>query len=222
MSKILAKVSQLELHYRLVISIVFSVIVFMLTWKHLKLPMLIVTTWTVYALCFIILSWVSIFIAHPKKIRSIARLEDSSYSVIFLIVLIAACLSIFAIIMSLKSAESNRELFVHIALTVTSVVSSWLLVHTLFALRYAHLYFGDAEDKKQIVKGLDFPKEDNPDYLDFAYFSFVIGMTCQVSDVQITDRTIRRLALVHGVISFGFNTIIMALTINVISGLLEK
>jgi uncharacterized membrane protein len=91
-------------------------------------------------------------------------------------------------------------------------------VHTVFALRYAHIYY-DCDEHGKAAGGLNFPDEDSPDYLDFAYFSFVIGMTSQVSDVNISGRSMRRLALLHGLISFGFNLSILGLCINMISGL---
>jgi uncharacterized membrane protein len=90
----------------------------------------------------------------------------------------------------------------------------------MFAMRYAHAYYGDGKSGDKHAGGLEFPSDDTPDYLDFAYFSFVIGMTCQVSDVQITAKSLRTLALIHGILSFCFNTIILALTINTVSGLL--
>jgi uncharacterized membrane protein len=89
----------------------------------------------------------------------------------------------------------------------------------MFTLRYAHYYYGEGDGAKA-VGGLEFPNDDAPDYLDFAYFSFVIGMTAQVSDVAISSKSLRTLALVHGILSFCFNTVILALTINTVSGLL--
>jgi uncharacterized membrane protein len=96
---------------------------------------------------------------------------------------------------------------------------SWILIHTIFTLRYAHIYYGDDENKPDIhAGGLIFPGGNRPEYMDFAYFSFVLGMTFQVSDVQITTARLRKLALVHGLLSFGFNTIMIALTINLVAG----
>jgi uncharacterized membrane protein len=96
-----------------------------------------------------------------------------------------------------------------------------LLLHAVFGLRYAHKYYGDSEiDAKKHAGGLKFPDEVRPDYRDFAYFSYVIGMTCQVSDVAVTSREMRRLVLLHGILSFAFNTVILALTINTVSSLL--
>src|ERR1700743_2684598 len=142
---------------------------------------------------------------------------------IFIIVIGASIASLFAIIFLLKMTKgaSREDINAHIFLVITSVIVSWVLVHTLFTLRYAHMYYDtdDDEGNAKPMGGLEFPKEENPDYLDFVYFAFVIGMTFQVSDVEISDRQIRRLAWVHGMISFAFNTAIVALSINVISGL---
>ena len=102
------------------------------------------------------------------------------------------------------------------------MVSSWFLIHTVFAMHYAHGYYHDEDEGPGFASagGLEFPNEKEPDFLDFAYFSFVIGMTCQVSDVQVSSQGMRRLALVHGLLSFVFNTVILALSINLASGLL--
>ena len=89
---------------------------------------------------------------------------------------------------------------------------SWAFTHTIFALNYAHDFYGEHGGKKS---GLNFPGKEAPDYWDFVYFSFVIGMTAQVSDVGITDRIIRRTATVHGIISFVFNTALVALMVNI-------
>ena len=103
-----------------------------------------------------------------------------------------------------------------------TVIFSWTLVHTVYGLRYAHAFYGDNGEPggHQHAGGLIFPGDRTPNYFDFAYFSFVIGMTCQVSDVQITSRRMRRIALVHSILSFGFNTMILALLINTVSSLL--
>ncbi len=100
-----------------------------------------------------------------------------------------------------------------------TLLVSWLMTHTTFAFRYAHEYY-DVDPGTGIVGGLEFPSEKRPDYLDFMYFSLVLGMTFQVSDVQITSRKFRRLAAVHGLLSFLYNTIILALTVNLAAGLL--
>ncbi len=99
----------------------------------------------------------------------------------------------------------------HVALVAVTLFVSWLMTHTTFAFRYAHEYLRDRiRVASGISGGLEFPGEKRPDYLDFLYFSLVLGMTFQVSDVQITARKFRRLAAVHGLLSFLFNTIILA------------
>lgn len=103
---------------------------------------------------------------------------------------------------------------------ILGLLLSWVLVHTIFTLRYAHIFYANhKEDKTKHAGGLVFPEEPHPDYIDFAYYSFTIGMTFQVSDVTVTSKDLRRLTLFHSLIAFAFNTIVVALTVNVIAGL---
>lgn len=136
----------------------------------------------------------------------------------------AACTSLLAIAFLLKETKDLSPILVtlHVVLAIVTVVSSWLLIHTMFALHYAHSYYGnDTEtNSEDHAGGLDFPEEKQPDYWDFLYFSFVIGMTAQVSDIQVTSQPMRHLALIHSVLSFFFNKVILALSINIIAWLL--
>ena len=117
-------------------------------------------------------------------------------------------------------AFQNTEAL-HLFMAALAVLESWLLIHTVFTLRYAHLFYRSKQevDVDGSGGGLIFPGKGNPNYRDFAYFSFIIGMTCQVSDVSVTSHSMRLLALLHGLLSFAFNTVILALSINIISGL---
>lgn len=186
------------------------------------------SVWISFALTNLILFWITIITANPDEIKHIARKQDSSRAVIFLVVIIASFISLFAIILLLRILPTSKEAgyYYHVALSVASVISSWGLIHTIFTFRYAHLFYtSKAEDdgiKKDQVGGLLFLDDDEPDYMDFAYFAFVIGMTFQVSDVQVSSSHIRRLALLHGLLSFMYNTVILALSINIISGLIQK
>jgi uncharacterized membrane protein len=108
----------------------------------------------------------------------------------------------------------------HVVLVAVTLLVSWLMTQTTFAFRYAHEYYEVDPGSVGIVGGLEFPGEKRPDYLDFMYFSLVLGMTFQVSDVQITTRKFRRLAAAHGLLSFLYNTIILALTVNIAAGML--
>jgi len=150
--------------------------------------------------------------------------EDVSRFAIFIFVVMAACAALFAVgfLIRTNRAELRGHLTSHLLLALGTAASSWALVHTVFSLRYAHIFYGDSDEDAgdQQAYGLDFPGEKIPDYSDFAYFSFVIGMTCQVSDVQVTSGRMRRLTMLHGILSFGFNTVILAMLINTVSGLL--
>jgi uncharacterized membrane protein len=133
------------------------------------------------------------------------------------IMLLAVAASVAVIVMLLQQGRTLDQLprILHLALGVISLAASWFLIHTLYAFHYAHRYYqGELQSR-----GLYFPGRQDPDYRDFLYHSFVIGMTSQVSDVQVRSREMRRLTLVHGVLSFIFNMVVLALSINVIAGL---
>ncbi len=153
----------------------------------------------------------------PRQIRLLAKQEDAGRIVVFGIVLATTIGSLMGVMVLLGSKEfllgKGLETFIYIA----GVICSWFMLHTIFTYRYALLYYGDHPlDPDLHTVGLQVPNELWPDYLDFAYFAFVIGMTFQVSDIEISSRTIRRVALMHGILSFLFNTVIVALAINVV------
>ncbi|RSK37257.1 DUF1345 domain-containing protein [Hymenobacter metallilatus] len=185
-------------------------------------PMLrLLTAWNGFALTTLLVAWAIILTADVGHIRRIATREDPGRALSFGFVLTAASASLLAVILLLSSIRSAHDplLLTHVITGAVAVLLAWLLVHTLFTLRYAHLFYNTDGDRPE--GGLEFPgNEPAPDYLDFAYFSFVIGMTAQTADVGVSDRLIRRLALVHGLLSFGLNTAVVALTINGLAGLL--
>ena len=144
-----------------------------------------------------------------RHIGRAAAMQDDGRFVILMVTAIGAFASIAAIVSELGTHHGVAELSV----AVTTIVLSWAAVHTTFALHYAHDYYRGAKPG-----GLQFPSgdgHDHADYWDFVYFSFVIGMTAQVSDVGITDKTIRRTVTAHGIVSFIFNTALLALTVNI-------
>ena len=116
---------------------------------------------------------------------------------------------------------SGTERTLHIAMSVVALIASWLFIQTMFAFHYAHRYYHEEKHNEPDGPGLQFPGGLDPDYFDFLYYSHVVGMTSQVSDVQVTSREMRRLTLVHSVLSFGFNMLILALSINVVAGSLQ-
>ncbi|MEJ0103423.1 MAG: DUF1345 domain-containing protein [Bacteroidota bacterium] len=177
--------------------------------------------WDVFSFCLLSLYWLIFYTSKATHIRQMAAVEDTSRVVIFFVTLICTTASMLAVILLLTTKHSSLKVL-HLAIAMVGMTFSWSLVHTIFAVRYAHLYYADHKTKPNThAGGLDFPGEDTPDFVDFAYFSFVLGMTFQVSDVSITSRKIRRMVLWHGLISFGYNAVIIALTINVIAGLGE-
>lgn len=217
---------KLDARHRLLTAIFMSAIAFLVFHNLVKTPALILICWISCALTIILLNWTIIFTSHPREVRRIARLQDSSLTYIFAFVTTASVVSLGAILYLLKSTKglSGAAKDEHILLSIAAVVVSWWLLHTIYTLRYAHLYYDPETDADGITKdqgGLQFPGKDEPDYLDFVYFSFVVGMTFQVSDVNITSRRIRRACVFHAILSFAFNTAILALSINVISGLVS-
>ncbi len=187
-------------------------------------PTTFIITWMAFALSVIVMIWIAFLSSHPREVRKIAKIQDSSRLMLFSFVIISSVASLAAVYYLLKSAKApGGHADSYILMAITAVFVSWWLVHTIFTTRYAHIYYDTKADDGSTLKGggLQFPDENEPDYLDFVYFSFVIGMTFQVSDVEISSRQIRRLAWLHGLISFIFNTAIVALSINIISGLVS-
>jgi uncharacterized membrane protein len=216
---------RMDAHYRLLISLLVSAIVFFCLDGKYSMPAVILFTWISFASTIIIMDWIIILSSHPREVRKIAKLQDSSRTFLFLFVIAASLASFGAIVFLLKSSKGHgATVNEHILLAITAVIISWWLLHTIFTLRYAHLYYDTDKDDgtPRAAGGLDFPGDEEPDYMDFVYFSFVLGMTFQVSDVEISSKEIRRLAWMHGMLSFAYNTAILALSINVISGMVAQ
>ena len=154
-----------------------------------------------------------ISLADVAHIRRRAAIEDEGQFGILVLTVSAALASIGAIVALLGAPEPGmtRDPLMLLLATLT-IVLSWAFIHSIFALHYAHEFYGEKIGKKP---GLQFPGDEKPDYWDFIYFSFVIGMTSQVSDVTIASKPIRRTVAAHGVISFLFNVALLALTVNI-------
>ena len=163
--------------------------------------------------------------AKPDTMKRIAAQQDAGKWPVLFLTLVAGAASLVAIAgeVPLINSAAEIEKVLRICLVIATLVLSWAFIHIIFALHYAHDFYASAEGRAAgealLRKGLAFPGEVMPAYLDFAYFSFTIGMTFQVSDVQITDSALRGLALTHAIISFFYATGILALTINLVAGL---
>lgn len=206
---------------RLSLGLVPAVAAFLLTPVSWHLMTRLVAAWDAFSLTNLVLAWGIIASAEVKHIRRIVAREDPGRHLVFALVLLAASSSLLAVVYLLSSVRttSGDMRYLHVGLAIAGVVLSWLLVHTIFTLRYAHIFYGDGTSQKE--GGLQFPGEEKePDYFDFAYFSFVVGMTAQTADVSISSQKLRRLALLHGLLSFGFNTIVVALSISGLAVLL--
>ena len=218
-------IGKLDARHRLFFSLVIAGVVWVGLRGRVQPSTQSIATWDVFSLCVLTLAWLTIITTPPHRLRSRAQEQDVSRTVIFVFVVLAACAGLFAVgfLFFANKNVQRPHIILHLLMTLVAVVSSWMLVHTVFGLRYAHTYYGDPDGPTgplQHAGGLEFPGGRPPDYMDFAYFSFVIGMTFQVSDVQITSREFRQLVLIHGMLSFGFNTVILALAINTIATLL--
>jgi len=210
--------------HRFLISLILAIIVyFFILSVHLEVMVKLMICWSVFALSYIITSCVVFFRQKPAQIRELSKREDGSRLYVFSLVILTSFVSMLTVLLLMRSqnVKATPEI-VFIPVAIGSMLFSWIMVHTIFAFHYAHLYYGDdTNDSTKHAEGLEFPGKEKPDYFDFAYFSFVIGMTFQVSDVDVTSRSIRRLVLLHGLLSFGLNTFVVALTINLIAGLLK-
>jgi uncharacterized membrane protein len=183
----------------------------------------ILAAWDMLIVSFLGLAYAKILPLSPDETGRSVRPQDQSVPIILLLVILAVGTSLFAIgFMLAHQQELPVEARVwFVLLSGIAIIGSWLMTHTMFALHYAHRYYGDKYEPLGVVdEGLSFPGGSAPDYMDFVYFAFVIGMTAQVSDVQVTSREMRRLVLLHSLLSFAFYTGILALTVNVMADIL--
>jgi uncharacterized membrane protein len=175
-----------------------------------------ILAWDVGVVCFLLLTYRVIADRSIDSIKRRAARLDTRASVMMILVILAACVSLYGLSLNLHGPAGALpyQPVLRVLLAGFTVIGSWSLVHTVFALHYAHLFYGVSKG------GLVFPGGGEPNYYDFLYYSFVVGMTCQVSDVQVAAGGLRRLTLIHGVLSFFFNTVILALAVSIGAGLL--
>jgi uncharacterized membrane protein len=184
----------------------------------------LVAAWDMFCLSGLTLIWGGTRSADATHIRRVATRQDPGRTWAFVAVLVASTASLLAVVALLSGIATMRrsEVTVHVLLSIGAVVGAWLQLHAVFALRYAHQYYSEnlATDPPDPWGGLDFPGGTPGNYWDFAYFSFVVGMTAQTADVAITTTPMRQLVMLHGLLAFAFNTSVVALTINLVAGLL--
>jgi uncharacterized membrane protein len=195
---------------RTFLSILTGIVAFFLLPGSLRLVTRLLIAWDVFAGLYLALVFIMVLRSGLLHIKRNAVLQDDGQFLILMMAALGAFASLAAIVSELGASHHGVP---ELLLATVTIALSWAAVHTIFSLHYAHQYYRGAKPG-----GLQFPsgdQQDHADYWDFVYFSFVIGMTAQVSDVGITDKIIRRTATVHGIISFVFNTALVALMVNI-------
>ena len=197
---------------RTFLAVAIGVVAFVVLPDSLRLVTRLLIAWDVFAASYLVLVFAMMARCDHSNIRRNAVLQDDGSIIILLVAALGAFASIAAIVFELGASKHAPP---ELALAIGTITLSWAAVHTTFALHYAHEFY--RADKPG---GLAFPSGDDAeaaeaDYWDFVYFAFVIGMTAQTSDVGITDKSIRRIAIAHGIVSFVFNTALVALMVNI-------
>lgn len=204
-----------RLHVRLFVSIAFGIAVALallaLPWR---MPTRILVGWDSGATLYLALIYWLMARASVATIRQRAAVDDDGALALLVLTTAAALASLAAVVAELGHKPGPYQL----ALGMGTILLSWAFMHSIFALHYAHEFYGQGADDK--IGGLIFPGDEEPDYWDFMYYALVVGMTAQVSDVQISSKAIRRMTAAHGVIAFFFNVTVLALTVNIISSLI--
>ena len=169
--------------------------------------------WDVGIGLYLVLAFSLMARSDVHRLRRRAANQDEGNSAILVLTVAAAVASLGAIFAELATVGGAARQPGQLILATATVVLSWAFIHSIFALHYAHEFYGEGRDRQ--IGGVAFPDDKEPDYWDFTYFSFTIGMCAQVSDVTVSSKTIRRTVLAHSIISFLFNVTLLALTVNI-------
>jgi len=217
----------LEARLHLIISLVVGTACYFLTPPDWSVAPPLLTAWNAAAWCYIALVVRAMSHASEASIRRRAEQVDEGRFVALTLAILGACAAIAAIIGQLSAARdaAGLEKGLHLAFAALTIITSWAFIHLVFAHHYAHEFYierdSEAELKKEDRGGLKFPGGQRPVFLDFVYFSFIIGVACQTADISITSRPMRKLNLIHAILAFFFNTTILALMINIAASLLS-
>jgi uncharacterized membrane protein len=216
--------TRLNAHRRLLLALLVAVAAALLLPATLPPSARLAVAWDSAVVVFLAMTLWVVQTSPPDQMQQTVLANDQGRVGILLLVLLAVGASLAAIFFLVQNANdtSDGPPLAEVALAVATIVCSWFLTHVMFALHYAHRFYRDDPDtpESDATGGLNFPGETSPHYWDFLYFAFVLGMTSQVSDVQVTSGPMRRLVLWHGVLSFAFYTIILALSINIVAGVI--
>lgn len=212
---------------RLVSSFLLGVLVFLVLPSSLDLSSRLLVGWNAWIVLYLILVTIMMARSTHESMRQRARLLDEGRHAVLLLAVAAALGSLVAIVFELYGVRKAPPdvVALHVGLAVTTIISAWSFVHVIFTQHYAHGFYRELDKAvdaagEDMENGLRFPGQSRPDYLDFLYFSFTIGVANQTADTEVVSRGMRKLVLIHSVISYFFNTIILALTINIAAGML--
>ena len=211
---------------RLIIGILAGLFVGLVSPADWRLTTRLLLAWNVGVILYIALTFIMMVRDDLDRLHQRMSVPDEGRFVILTLSILAAVFSIAAIVVQLAATKDmmGDEKIFHIGLAAATIVTGWTFIHLTFALHYAHEYASERRNRPELPErlrgGLDFLDTLTPDYSDFLYFSFIIGVASQTADVAICSPTMRRIALGHGIVSFFYNTTILALTINIAAGLI--
>jgi uncharacterized membrane protein len=178
--------------------------------------------WDLSAVIYLALAFRVMLTCRGNVIRARAARQDDSRVVILVIILLAIIMSLAAITGLLAEAKEipHQSRMLQLGLAAVTIILAWTVTQVVFTLHYAHEFYRPSAGDRAFTEGLNFPADNNPDYWDFLYFATSIGAASQTSDVSIRTKPLRRLVTLHAIISFFFNTAVLALTINLAAGMI--
>jgi uncharacterized membrane protein len=200
-------------HIKLFAAIALGIVLFFVLPAELRAVTRALIAWNVALALYLAAALYAIMQFDLEGVRRRAAIEDEGGALILLLTVAAAAASMAAIFAEFGAAQRDEPSALAVTLAVVTVLLSWTFIHVIFAFHYAHEFYGEAKGGRK--GGLSFPHDDRPDYWDFVYFSFVIGMTFQVSDVQVTAKPLRLVVVGHGAVSFFYNVAVLALMVNI-------
>ena len=180
-----------------------------------------ILAWDVGCIWFVVASLIGMSGKEGRDIQELAALQDDGRGMILGLVLLSSAASLATVGVELSLAKTDHGLFkiARVAFALTTVVASWFVAQLIFAIHYAHEYYSlDAGSPPTLRRGLKFPEGGDPDYWDFLHFSVIIGVAAQTADISYVCRGLRRIGTVHSLLAFTFNTVVVALTINLWAG----
>lgn len=205
---------------RLAVALLAALLVCVLVEGRVSAEVQILLTWNTGAWIYVLWSVALVSRTDAQMTRLHARSQAHGGRALFAILLSAALVSVLALgflVQSVGDLPFWAKLW-HVGLSVTALLGAWSLVHLLFAFHYARLYYtAPLREDQALHEGLDFPGDKLPEYFDFMYFAFAVGMSSTAPDVGTTSRQMRKTTLMHGVLAFAFNILILSLSVNILA-----